>query len=86
MAEIPGHIPKDQAYSKTGCGAGTPNACFSLTVGPESRGEFQCALIVAQAVAGMAGINLGWRVNEDEADGKAWCPLGVLGNSKKATA
>lgn len=79
-----GLIPRAQAMSATGCGAGTPEACFSLTVGPESQGEFQCALIVAPAIAQMAGIQLGWRVNVDKADGKAWCPLAVLNNSKQA--
>ena len=46
------------------------------------RGGLQCALISNPAVAQTAGIRLGWRVNVDTADGKAWCPKGVLDNSK----
>ena len=81
---VEGNIPRDQAMSVTGCGVGTPKACFSLTMGHESHGEYQCALIVASAIAQVAGIKLGWRVNVDPTDQKAWCPLGVLKNSKQA--
>lgn len=63
-----------------GCGRGTENACFALTMGP---GGFQCGLLSNPELASFAGIRLGWRVNVDASDGKAWCPKGVLGNSKK---
>ena len=63
-----------------GCGMGTENACYALAMGP---GGLQCALISNPGVARMAGITLGWRVNVDPMDHKAWCPKGVLDNSKK---
>ncbi len=63
-----------------GCGMGTPNACFALTMDP---GGMQCARISNPTVAQRAGIELDWRVNVDPEDGLAWCPKGVLNNSKK---
>lgn len=74
-----GHLVPEQAQSPKGCGAGTKDACFSLTVGEEG---FECSLVTDQEVANLAGIQLGWRVNVDPSDEKAWCPLGVLDNSK----
>jgi len=68
-----------QAISEKGCGVGIEKACFALTRAAEG---YVCGLVDAPKVAGMAGMGLGWRVNEDESDGKAWCPLGILGNSK----
>ena len=75
-----GLLTDEQAMSKTGCGAGTRNACFSL-----GRGEdgFDCTMKTQPQVAARSGIMLGWRTNTDETDGRSWCPLGgVLINSK----
>lgn len=74
-----GKLTQEQVHNPKGCGAGTPNACFALTMGP---GGMQCALLTNPGLAQMAGIQLDWRVNVDESDNKAWCPLGVLNNSK----
>ncbi len=79
MKESENAILTQQQAGNQGCGMGTENACFALTMGP---GGLQCALISNPDVAQMAGIRLGWRVNVDTADGKAWCPKGVLNNSK----
>lgn len=70
----------DQEMGHPGCGSGTPNACFALTLGP---GGTQCALLSNSVVAQAAGIQLGWRVNFDPADELAWCAKGVLSHSKK---
>lgn len=75
-----GLLTEKQAFSPKGCCAGTANACFALIMGHKGM---QCGLISNQNVNQMTGITLGWRVNVDESDGKAWYPLGVLGNSKK---
>ena len=75
-----GILTNEQAFSPTGCGGGTKKACFALTAGP---GGLQCSMITNKDVATVAGIQLGWRVNVDETDNKAWCPLGVLDNSKQ---
>lgn len=69
-----------QEMGNPGCGSGTPNACFALTMGP---GGMQCAQISQPSIAVVAGLQLGWRVNEDPDDGFAWCPKGVLNHSKK---
>lgn len=68
------------------CGIGTKNACFALSLRPEGM---ECLMVKtqqgdnrAQQLMSMAGIQLGWRVNVDETDQKAWCPKGVLNNSK----
>lgn len=79
MRESENAILTQQQAGNPGCGMGTENACFALTMGP---GGVQCALISNEAVAQMAGIRLGWRVNVDPTDGKVWCPKGVLNNSK----
>lgn len=63
-----------------GCGMGTEKACFALVLAVD---ELQCSKISSPGVAQAVGIKLGWRVNTDPADGKAWCPKGVLDNSKK---
>lgn len=63
-----------------GCGVGTRNACFALVA--ESAG-MQCSMISAENMALTLGKRLGWRVNRDPKDGKAWCPKGVLANSKR---
>ena len=68
-----------QAMNPKGCGAGTDNSCFSLTT---SERGFECSMITNPRIANIAGIRLGWRINVDESDQQAWCPLGVLGNSK----
>lgn len=74
-------LTMEEARNQQGCGMGTESACFSLVMGP---GGLQCGLLANPQVAQMAGIRLGWRVNVDEADQKAWCPKGVLNNSKVA--
>ncbi|OGM20655.1 hypothetical protein A2714_05730 [Candidatus Woesebacteria bacterium RIFCSPHIGHO2_01_FULL_38_9] len=79
----PGILTDAEARSPQGCGAGTENACFALTMGQEG---FACSLITNKQLAQHAGFRLGWRVNVDPTDEKAWCPLGVLNNSKKAQA
>lgn len=68
------------------CGIGTKNACFALSLGLKRMG---CLMVKtqqgdnqAQQLMNIAGMRLGWRVNVDPADGKAWCPKGVLNNSK----
>lgn len=68
------------------CGIGTENACFALTAGSEGM---ECSGVGAQqgdenkaAIFYTAGKRLKWRVNVDETDQKAWCPKGVLNNSK----
>lgn len=73
---------KAEEVGNPGCGAGTPNACFALALGPMG---FECSMISNPLVAYRAGIQLGWRVNVDRKDKKrrAWCPKGVLKNSKK---
>lgn len=78
-AELVSATLTDQEMGHLGCGSGTANACFALTFGP---GGMQCASLSQPEVAQMAGIQLGWRVNVDS-DKKAWCPKGVLRNSKK---
>ena len=75
-----GLLTQKQATGPKGCGAGTENACFALTEGP---GGLQCSMITNPPLASVAGIQLGWRVNIDESDKKAWCPFEVLNNSKK---
>ena len=77
--ERKGRLTDEQAFSPQGCGAGTENACFPLTTGPDG---FECLLVTNPQVAGTIGITRKWRVNVDESDQKAWCPLGVLDNSK----
>lgn len=79
MSKEHGQLTNEQAMSSKGCGVGTEKACFALTAGAEG---FECSMITNPQVAQMAGISLGWRVNIDEKDQKAWCPLGVLKNSK----
>jgi hypothetical protein len=79
MSKEDGRLTYEQAMSPKGCGVGTKNACFALTMGKEG---FVCSMIAEPNLAEMAGITLGWRVNIDEKDSKAWCPLGVLDNSK----
>ena len=74
-----GLLTNEQVMNPKGCGAGTENACFALTSGPNG---FECMRITKPDISGFVGISLGWRVNLDEVDGKAWCPLGVLNNSK----
>ena len=69
----------DAQMGDPGCGRGTENACFALIMGPDG---FVCGLLANPAIANMAGIRLGWRVNVDPTDEKAWCPLEVLDNSK----
>lgn len=80
MEKLKAGLTQEEAGNQ-GCGMGTENACFALTMGPDG---LSCALISNPQVAQMAGIRLGWRVNVDSADGKAWCPKGVLDNSKSA--
>ncbi|MCL5431891.1 MAG: hypothetical protein M1484_02190 [Patescibacteria group bacterium] len=63
-----------------GCGMGTENACFALSRNVDG---WVCLLLANPNMAQMAGIKLGWRVNVDSIDEKAWCPKGVLDNSKK---
>ena len=63
-----------------GCGVGTKNACFAVVVSPDGM---ECSMISRQAIAQTMGLRTGWRVNIDASDGKAWCPKGVLDNSKK---
>jgi hypothetical protein len=75
-----GLLTNEQAFNPTGCGGGTEKACFALSAGP---GGMQCLLITNPNIANIAGIKLGWRVNVDEEDNKAWCPLGVLNISKQ---
>jgi hypothetical protein len=72
-------ILSEQQVGHPGCGRGTPNACFALSFGPDG---WECLLVTKPQMAGMVGIGLGWRVNVDPNDRKAWCPLGVLNNSK----
>lgn len=84
MTNIPGLLSEEQAFSSQGCGAGTENACFALTMGSENPGQMLCAMVANPGVASMAGIQLGWRVNVDPTDSKAWCPLGILNNSKSS--
>ena len=79
MSKEDGLLTEAQATSPKGCGAGTANACFALTRG---RNGFECSLISQPTIAQFTGIRLGWRVNKDENDNKAWCPLEVLDNSK----
>lgn len=86
--KVPGNaVLRDREVGHPGCGAGTENACFALTRGGE--GWF-CLGKVAETgdveaieMFQMVGIQLGWRVNIDETDRLAWCPLGVLNNSKR---
>ncbi len=68
------------------CGIGTENACFALSLGSEGM---ECLMVKSQQgddrasqLINMAGIRLGWRVNVDQTDELAWCPKGVLNNSK----
>jgi hypothetical protein len=74
-------LSQEEAMSPQGCGAGTENACFALTLNGD--GDFECMLMSDQDMANMAGIRLGWRLNTDSSDGKVWCPKGVLEDSKK---
>ena len=69
----------EEEQGNPGCGKGTPNACFALTLG---KSGMQCSMISKPSLAQMAGIQLGWRVNVDPTDNLAWCPKGVLRNSK----
>jgi hypothetical protein len=73
-------IPREEALSPEGCGAGTENACFALS--QNGDGEMECLLISNPQAANMAGIKLGWRLNIDPSDEKPWCPTGVLEDSK----
>lgn len=77
------HLTKAQAESPQGCASGTPKACFALTAGGIEG--YDCLMQQNPAAACMAGIQTGWRVNIDPSDGKAWCPLLVLENSKSAS-
>lgn len=73
-------ILTEEETGHPGCGSGTPNACFALTLSP---GGFQCSMLSNPDIATYAGIQLGWRVNIDPNDGLTWCPKGVLDHSKK---
>lgn len=79
-AELVSAMLTEQERGNPGCGCGTPGACYAVTMGP---GGFQCATLSNPAIANVAGIRLGWRVNLDMNDLKAWCPKGILANSKK---
>lgn len=83
MDDTVGVLTDEQATNPHGCGAGTPNACHAL-VKNSLFGPYRCAWLANTDVANMAGIQLSWRVNVDPEDNKAWCPLGVLKNSKTA--
>lgn len=74
-------VPKEEAFSPQGCGGGTENACFALSL--NGNGAMECMLVSEPQVAEMAGIRMGWRLNTDPSDGKPWCPTGVLEDSKK---
>lgn len=80
-AEKSSVIPRDEAFSPQGCGAGTENACFALKLNGD--GEMECMFMSDPDVAEMAGIRLGWRLNIDPSDQKPWCPKGVLEDSKQ---
>ena len=77
----PGKLTREQAFSPTGCGGGTEKACFALA---GHRGTEECSLVTSPKAAAWAGLQLGWRANIDETDQKAWCPLGVLKDSKQS--
>ncbi len=79
MSKEDGLLSTEQVFSCRGCGIGTRNACFAIARAPEG---FVCLMINNPDLASQVGIALGWRVNVDETDNKAWCPLGVLKNSK----
>ncbi len=70
----------DKEIWHPGCGAGTKGACFALSRGPDG---WECLMLSNPEMAAMVGIRLGWRVNVDPEDGKAWCPKEALSNSKK---
>lgn len=80
MSKEDGLLTDEQAINPKGCGAGTGYACFALTRGGSG---FECSMISQPTIAQFAGIRLGWRVNVDPTDNKAWCPLEVLNNSKQ---
>jgi len=82
FVEKPSTLSQEEAMSPQGCGAGTENACFALARSGEG---FDCSLMSNPEIAGIFGIKLGWRVNKDPSDNKAWCPKGVLEESKIAT-
>lgn len=79
MSKEDGRLTPEEAMGSKGCGAGTENACFSLTMG---KNGYNCSMIINPPLALITGIRLGWRVNVDEKDKKPRCPLGVLSNSK----
>lgn len=62
-----------------GCGAGTSSACYALKSRPIG---WECTKISDPDLAQIRGRIHFWKVNTDPADGKAWCPKGVLKNSK----
>jgi hypothetical protein len=80
--EKPSIIASADALSPQGCGAGTENACFALTL--SGGGQMECALMMPdKSLANEAGIRLGWRLNIDPSDDRVWCPKGVLEDSKQ---
>ena len=76
-------ITIEDALSPQGCGGGTENACFAMSIGGPDG--FECLLAGEdKGEANMAGIMLGWRMNIDPADQTPWCPKGVINGSKSA--
>lgn len=82
MANETGKLLTMQAMSVHGCAGGNKDrSCYALTMGREG---FECMKIVAPAMAEIAGMLIGRRVNTDPVDNVVWCPTGILENSKQA--
>lgn len=63
------------------CGAGTPNACFALIMGPNTEG-IACGLIAEPQIAQVAGARLGWRTPPvPEGRDRPVCVKGLLENT-----
>ncbi len=68
---------------KQKCGVGTPNACFALIMGPDTKG-IACGLIAEPQVANLAGVQLGWRPPPiPEGRDKPICVKGMLASTTK---
>ena len=80
MAEVEGVLTRDEYMSPQGCGVGTENACYALSMGV---GGMVCSIAAkGNDAVNWAGIMLGWRMNIDPVDGTPWCPKGIIPGSK----
>lgn len=77
-----GKLTRDEARSPVGCGGGGPQACYALTRSTKQPGQYLCSLVAAPPIARARGVRLNWQTNKDPEDGRSWCPLGRLENSK----